>query len=71
MTDAKPQSIKGPDDLEPVVPNAKDVSKYPGNEAGTVQPTTAVSKGDVERENDEREARRLSEEKRHHEECGS
>jgi hypothetical protein len=55
MTDAPRKDTKSPDDLEPVVPNAKDVSKYPGNEAGTVQPTTAVGKGDVGREKDERD----------------
>ena len=71
MTDSTRRDVKSPDDLEPVVPNAKDISRYPGNEAGTVQPTTAVSTDDIERENNEREARRLAEEKKHHEQCGS
>jgi hypothetical protein len=26
-----------PDDMEPVIPDAKDASQYPGNESGTVQ----------------------------------
>jgi hypothetical protein len=68
MTDTAKQS---PENLEPVVPNAKDASKYPGNEGGTVQPTTVVWDSKVEAENVEREATRLAEEKKHHEECGS
>jgi hypothetical protein len=68
MTDNAKQ---GPENLEPVVPNAKDASKYPGNEGGTVQPTTVVTDSKVEAENTDREATRRAEEKKHHEECGS
>ena len=61
MADSTRKDVKGnPDDLEPVVPNAKDVSAYPGNEAGTVQPTTAVGMGNHERENSEHEDRNLA-----------
>jgi hypothetical protein len=54
-----------------LVPNAKDVSTYPGNEEGSVQPTTVTTPGEMERENAERERRRLEEERKHHEETGS
>jgi hypothetical protein len=61
-------SEKGKDSLQTdhLVPNAKDVSTYPGNEEGSVQPTTVTTPGDVERENAERERPRLEEERKHH-----
>jgi len=60
-------SKKGKDSLqtEPLVPNAKDVSTYPGNEEGSVQPTTVTT------ESSERERTRLREERKHHEHGGS
>jgi hypothetical protein len=54
-----------------LVPNAKDVSTYPGNEEGSVQPTTLINPNETERENAERERTRLEEERKHHEEIGS
>jgi len=54
-----------------IVPNAKDVSTYPGNEEGSVQPTTVKTPSDTERENIERERMRREEERKHHEELGS
>jgi hypothetical protein len=50
---------------------AKDVSTYPGNEEGSVQPTTVTTASETERHNAERERRRLEAEKQHHEEIGS
>jgi hypothetical protein len=66
-------SAKGKDSLQTdhLVPNAKDVSQYPGNEEGSVQPTTVTTPGEMERENAERERTRLEEERKHHEEIGS
>jgi hypothetical protein len=55
----------------PLVPNAKDASAYPGNEEGSVQPTTVTTTSETERENAERERTRLEEERKHHEQCGS
>jgi hypothetical protein len=54
-----------------LVPNAKDVSAYPGNEEGSVQTTTLATPSEVERKSDERERTRLKEERKHHEEIGS
>ena len=54
-----------------IVPNAKDVSTYPGNEEGSVQPTTVKTPSDTERESIERERMRREEERKHHEEIGS
>jgi antirestriction protein ArdC len=45
------------------------VSAYPGNEEGSVQPTTVTTPGETERQNAER--MRLEEERKHHEEIGS
>ena len=66
-------SEKGKDSLQTdlLVPNAKDVSNYPGNEEGSVQPTTVINPSETERENDERERMRFEEERKHHEEIGS
>jgi hypothetical protein len=54
-----------------LVPNAKDVSTFPGNEEGSVQPTTVITPSDTERENTERERMRREEERKHYEELGS
>lgn len=66
-------SEKGKNSLQTdhLVPNAKDVSTYPGNEEGSVQPTTVITPGEMERENVERERTRLDEERKHHKEMGS
>lgn len=66
-------SGKGKDSLQtiPLVPNAKDVSAYPGNEEGSVQPTTVTTHSETERDNTARERSRLEEERKHHEEAGS
>jgi hypothetical protein len=62
---------KKPPEADPLVPNGKDVSTFPGNEEGSVQPTTVTTPNEVERENAERERMRLEEERKHHEETGS
>jgi hypothetical protein len=62
---------KSPDELGPVVSNAEDFSRDLRNESGTAQPTPPVYQTHLERENSEREATRLREERKHHEECGS
>jgi hypothetical protein len=66
-------SEKGKDSLQTdhLVPNAKDVSTYPGNEEGSVQPTTVKAPSETERDNTDREHMRLEEERKHHEEIGS
>jgi hypothetical protein len=66
-------SEKGKESLQSdhLVPNAKDVSTYPGNEEGSVQPTTIATPGEVERKSAERERTPLEEERKHHEEIGS
>jgi hypothetical protein len=45
-----------PDDMEPVVPNAKDASQYPGNESGTVQSVPEDNESESKREEDQPEA---------------
>jgi hypothetical protein len=60
-----------PPEADHLVPNAKDVSTYPGNEEGSVQSTTVTTPRETERGNAERERRRLEEERKHHEETGS
>jgi hypothetical protein len=54
-----------------LVPNAKDVSTYPGNEEGSVQPTTVINPGKTGRANAERERGRFEEDRKHHKEIGS
>jgi hypothetical protein len=53
-----------------LVPNAKDASEYPGNEEGSVQPTTVITPNETERKNSEREHRRRDEERKHHKDLG-
>ena len=60
-----------PLEADHLVPNAKDVSTYPGNEEGSVQPTTVTTPSQAERETAERERMRLEEERKHHEQAGS
>jgi|SRR5580658_9481745 hypothetical protein len=60
-----------PLEADHLVPNGKDVSTFPGNEEGSVQPTTVTTQSETERENSERERRRLEEERKHHEQIGS
>jgi len=54
-----------------LVPNAKDVSTFPGNAEGSVQPATVTTQSETEHENTERERMRREEERRHHEQIGS
>jgi hypothetical protein len=53
MTDHTDEPKTAADDSvhpDALVPGAKDVSRYPGNEEGSVQPTTAVKQGSLPRE---------------------
>ena len=65
------RSGQKPVQADHLVPNAKDVSTYPGNAEGSVQPTTVTTPSETERENADREHMRLKEERKHHEETGS
>jgi hypothetical protein len=53
-----------------LVPNAKDASAYPGNEEGSVQPTTVIPPNKTERKNSEQEHLGRDEERKHHKELG-
>ena len=45
-----------PDDMEPVVPEAKDASQYPGNESGAVQPVPEDNQSEAKRKEEEPKA---------------
>jgi hypothetical protein len=65
------ENTKKPPEADHPVPNGKDVSTFPGNEEGSVQPTAVRTPSETERQNAERERMRLEEERKHHEQIGS